>query len=82
MMRAMIREFVAAFTLGLVLILMLATLFLVGCDENDPYFPDVEVTVTASPGADPHGTIRVSPSPLPPFEVQFKDEPSPTPVAP
>lgn len=82
MMRAMIREFALAFTVGLVLILAFAAMFLVGCDENDPYFPDVEVTVTASPGADPHGTIRVLPSPLPPFEVQFREEqaPSPTPV--
>ena len=79
MIRAMIREFVVAFSLGLALILALC---LYGCDENDPYFPDVEVTITASPGADPHGTIRVLPSPLPPFEVQFREEqaPSPTPV--
>lgn len=80
MFRAMFREFVFAFTVGLLLIMLIAVLTLSGCDENDPYFPDVEVTVTASPGTDPHGTIRVSPSPLPPFEVQFKESPSPTPV--
>lgn len=67
------------------LLLIALCLYAVGCDENDPYFPAIEVTVTASPGAngnyDPHGTVRVSPSPLPPFEIQFKEEfPSPTPV--
>lgn len=69
------------------LFLIALCLYAVGCDENDPYFPVVEVTVTASPGAnghyDPHGTVRVSPSPLPPFEIQFKEEleeVSPTPI--
>lgn len=54
-----------------ILILSMLVLFsFVGCDENDPNFPEV------------HGTVSVSPSPLPPFEIQFKDEVSPTPVTP
>lgn len=75
MLKRMILEFLWVFSVGLCLLLAMACSWLItGCDENDPYFPGVEVTVTASPGADPHGTIRVSPSPLPPFEIQFKEE--------
>lgn len=37
-----------------------------GCDESDA--PAV------------HGVIQVEASPLPPFEVQFRETPSPTPV--
>lgn len=69
-------------------VLLLAALFSLvlmttGCDENDPNFPGVSVTASATPGGEVHGTVSVSPSPLPPFEVRFRDEselPSPTPV--
>ena len=39
-----------------------------GCDENET--PAV------------HGVIRVDASPIPPFEIEFKGSPSPTPVEP
>lgn len=50
-------------------VLIALALIILGCDEES--IPEV------------HGTITVSPSPggpVPPFEVQFRDEPSPTPV--
>lgn len=48
-------------------LIVCSVIFSTGCDESDA--PAV------------HGVISVSPSPLPPFEVRFReDEPSPTPV--
>ncbi|TXH54497.1 MAG: hypothetical protein E6Q97_10730 [Desulfurellales bacterium] len=78
MTKELMRDYAAVGIALLTLVLML----LLGCDENDPYFPDASITVTATPGDwdSTHGTITVSPSPLPPFEVRFKNEPSPTPV--
>lgn len=47
--------------------LVLAAMLLAGgCDESDA--PAV------------HGVIRVDASPIPPFEVEFRETPSPTPV--
>lgn len=61
----MLKDYATVLLAALVLAVMLA----LGCDEES--IPEV------------HGTITVSPSPggpIPPFEVQFRDEPSPTPV--
>lgn len=64
----MLKDYATVLLAALVLAVMLA----LGCDEES--IPEV------------HGTITVSPSPggpVPPFEVQFRDEdtlPSPTPV--
>lgn len=59
MLKAMIKDWL---TLAWIL-LVLAVMLSVGCDENDPNFPDV------------HGEIRVdAPSPFPDVEVQFRDE--------
>lgn len=68
MLKAMLLDFASV----LVLLVVLVAMLLLGCDENDPYLPEV------------HGTITVSPSPgglVPPFEVQFREDlPNPTPV--
>lgn len=74
------RNLLLDFASVLVALVALVAMLLLGCDENDPYFPGVEVQVSATPGGEVHGVISVSPSPLPPFEVRFRETPSPTPV--